>query len=128
MHSNFEYITTLQYRNKVLQSKLALYESGAIYQRLASDHKAQLREKDREIKRLKSELAGAHSETITVRKYWAEIFDDLDREYAKSLLEKDKINRALEDRLLCMAQHLGVQAHWKNDHEAENIHQRVCDR
>lgn len=104
MHTNFEYMTALQYRNKVLKSQLEAYESGDIYKKMTSDHKILLSKKDREISKLKSELAKAHSEIITVRKYWTEIFDDLDKEHEKVLLEKNRIIHALEGKLLRMAQ------------------------
>lgn len=35
---------------------------------------------NREMKRMEYELSKAHSETVTVRRYWCEAMDDLEKE------------------------------------------------
>jgi hypothetical protein len=62
--------------------------------------KSQLLERDRKIKELKAELAGARKETVTVRKYWGEIIDDLEKEHRRELAKKDMELKAMEERAL----------------------------
>ena len=42
------------------------------------------------------------AETVTVRKYWSEIFDDLESEHRKDLLKKDRETRKHKDRSLLL--------------------------
>lgn len=88
MNSNFEYTTSLQYRVKNLSAKVESFESGKEYMKLKDKLKNTIQYFEREIAKLKRELANAHKETITVRKYWAEIIDDMEKEYKKILDEK----------------------------------------
>lgn len=44
---------------------------------------AAIREKDREVQKWKKEAARAHAEAVTVRKYWGETSDDLERGRSK---------------------------------------------
>jgi hypothetical protein len=73
---------------------------------MRSEFNKQLAAKDREIKTLKSELAGAHCDTVTVRKYWMEVFEDISTEHEKELQEKDRIIKNLKDQLLKKQQQL----------------------
>ena len=98
--ANFEQMSALQYQNRSLKKQVEELESGEKYRKMDKEHKAVVRSYDREVRRLKNELAKAHSETVTVRKYWGEVMDDLDKEHRaeiKRLL--DKIER-LEKRIL----------------------------
>jgi uncharacterized tellurite resistance protein B-like protein len=98
--SRFEYVSSLQYRVKSLEHQLEAFKSGEKYARMEAERKEQLADRDREIKRLKAELSDAHSETVTVRKYWSEIFDDLEKERRKELAKKDIAIRAMEERAI----------------------------
>ena len=98
--SSFEITTSLQYRVKALSSQVKAFESGEKYTKMQAAFKSQLLERDRKIKALKAELSAAHSETVTVRKNWSEIFDDLEREHRKELAKKDLELRAMEERAL----------------------------
>lgn len=108
MNSNFEYTTSLQYRVKNLSAKVESFESGKEYTKLKDKLKNTIQYFEREIAKLKRELANAHKETITVRKYWAEIIDEMEKEYKKTLFEKlrelkkvIKRNLELERQLAC---------------------------
>ncbi len=81
MHGNFEQITTLQYRNRSLVKQVEDFKSGEKYRKMEEEYKKLLRLYNREMKRMKKELSKAHSETITVRKYWSEVMDDLEKEH-----------------------------------------------
>ena len=59
IHSNFEYITTLQYQNQVLKRKIHSFESREMYVQLQANVQKQLRKKERAICDLKTELEQA---------------------------------------------------------------------
>ena len=100
MDARFEYITNLQYKVKALTSQLKAFESGEKYLTMKSEFRNQLSKKDREIKSLKLKLADAHCQTITVRKRWMQIIEDVEKEHAKELQDKDRIIKSLEERAL----------------------------
>lgn len=85
MSPNFEQITTLQYKNKALSKQVEAFQNGEKYRQMEQDYKALLRFHHKEIKRLEYELSKAHSETVTVRKYWSEIMDDIEKEHLKEV-------------------------------------------
>ena len=85
MRVDFESFSALQYRNRALARQVEEFKSGEKYVKMEAEYGKQLRLQNREIERLKRELAKAHSETVTVRKYWGEVMDDLDREHQAEL-------------------------------------------
>ena len=100
MDNNFEYITNLQYKVKSLTSQVRAFESGEKYVTMYSKFKKQLLAKGKEIERLKSELADAHCQTVTMRNNWMQVFEDMEKEHAKELKKKDHKIKALEERAL----------------------------
>lgn len=99
-NSNFEFTTNLQYRVKSLTAQVAAFESGEKYVAMRSDFKSQLAVKDREIRKLKRELAAANSRTVTVRELWLQVIDDLEKEQAQKVGQKDREIAALRKKLL----------------------------
>lgn len=99
-NSNFAFISDLQYQVKALTARVRNFETGEKYIKMQAAFKAQLLEKDRKIKALTAELSVAHATIVTVRKNWLEIFDDLENERSKELLEKDRQIKTLEERAL----------------------------
>ena len=81
MRINFESYSALQYRNRALSREAEEFKSGEKYVKMEADYKKLLRFLNQEMKRMERELAKAHSETVTVRKYWGEVMDDLDKEH-----------------------------------------------
>lgn len=81
MNQRFEFITTLEYRVKILSQRVKAFESGEIYQKMATDSKKMIRHYDLALKQKNLELSRAHSETITVRKHWCDIMDDVEKEH-----------------------------------------------
>jgi hypothetical protein len=57
-------------------------------------------QQEQKIKKLKTELATAHSETVDVRNKWLQILEDSDREHEKELKKKDAEIRRLNNQLL----------------------------
>ena len=81
MRIDFESYSALQYRNRALSRQVEEFKSGEKYIRMEADHKKLLHFHNQEMKRMKQELTRAHSETVTVRRYWGEVMDDLDKEH-----------------------------------------------
>ena len=81
MYIDFETVSALQYRNRALLKQVEDFESGERYARLERENQRLICFHNREMKRMKQELAKAHSETVTVRRYWGEVMDDLDKEH-----------------------------------------------
>jgi hypothetical protein len=100
MNLTFEFITNLQYKVKSLSERVQSFESGDKYKSMLSEFNTQLSDKDREIRRLKAELADAHCNIVTVRQNWAQVFDDIEKEYTKELQKKDRKIKELEEKLL----------------------------
>lgn len=91
MHMNFEVVSTLQYRNRSLTKQVKELKSGEQYVRMEEENKRLVRFHNREMKRMEYELSKAHSETVTVRRYWSEVMDDVDKEH------KAEIRRLLSE-------------------------------
>lgn len=100
INSNFAYTTNLEYKVKSLTAKLNLFESGEKYIVMRSLCREQLAASDRTIRDLKLDVAKAHCETITVRKNWTQVSEDIEKEHSKQLREKDRKIEKLERRAL----------------------------
>lgn len=85
MYGIYEQITTLQYRCRCLSKQVEDFKSGKKYRQMEKAYKELLRFHNKEVKRLEYELSKAHSETVTVRKYWSEVMDDLEKEHGKEV-------------------------------------------
>lgn len=95
-----EYIWFLKFRNSILQRQLESYKSGNAFNKLRDDYEAIIHKKDIRIKMLEHDVAKAQNETISSRKAWSEVFDDLEREHKKELDEKDREITKLKERIL----------------------------
>ncbi|MDT3705176.1 MAG: transposase [Thermincola sp.] len=100
MFGRFEYITNLQYKVKSLESQVDGFQSGEKYRKMRSNFQKQLAEKDQKIKGLKHELAAAHCQTVTVRKHWLQVIEDLEKEHANELRKKEREIKEMEERAL----------------------------
>jgi hypothetical protein len=98
MNTNFDFMTNLQLKVKSLGARVQAFETGEKYTTMKSEFKAELSAKDREIHKLKSELAGTHSQLVTMRHNWSQVFEDLEKEHAKELAKKDRKIKELEKR------------------------------
>lgn len=85
MYGIYEQMTTLQYRCRCLSKQVEDFRSGEKYRQMEEAYKKLLRFHNKEIKRMEYELSKAHSETVTVRKYWGEVMDDLEKEHQKEV-------------------------------------------
>lgn len=100
MNSNFEFTTNLQYKVKSLSARVQAFESGDKYKAMQSEFKIQISKKNREIRRLKSELADVHCQIVTMRRNWSQVFDDLEKEYTNEMQKKDRKIKELEEKAL----------------------------
>ena len=89
-----EYIWYLKFQISVKDRQLEAFRNGHKYTSLRADYEAVCRDLKKQIQSLKSELSKAHAETVTVRKNWSEIFDDLEKEHQK---ETESLKCALAD-------------------------------
>lgn len=96
----FEIITDLQYKLKHLQYEVDAFKSGDKYVKMNLDFQAMLAERNRKVKKLQNKLADSHSEMVTVRNNWMQVFEDLQVEQAKAIHIKERLNKVLEERAL----------------------------
>jgi len=96
----FEFLTNLQYKVKSLKAQVDAFKSGQKYTDMKADFKAQLAEKDKEINKLKQELAQTRCQVVDVRKKWEQVAEDMEKEHSKELSKKDREIKALEKKLL----------------------------
>lgn len=126
MNRDFIYITNLQYEVKSLKAQVAAFQSGEKYRSMKADFEQQLQAKDREIRDLKKELASSHCETVTVRKNWMQVFDDLEKEYTKLIRELECSLRDMEKRAL-KAEHERDEAYDKNTQKQREIYRVLTE-
>lgn len=86
---NFGFLN-LETENRSLKKKVHDFETGEKYVQMQKLHRREIAEKDREIKKLKAELAGAHAETVDVREKWFQTCEDVAKEKDRELAEKDR--------------------------------------
>lgn len=113
MKTASDYIWYLKFKIANLEQELDLYRSGTKIKKLRNDYEAVIREKDRRIRQLEAEIARSHTETVTVRKYWGEIFDDVEREKQREVRKAVAETRRMEERALA--------AEKKNNELAEKL-------
>lgn len=100
MNSSFEHISTLQYRLKAANDKLAAFETGEKYVQMENNFWGIIRRLEARIKDLEAEVARAHAETVTVRNHWMEVTEDLDKEWGKKLRKSQTDLKKMEKRAL----------------------------
>jgi len=105
----FEYMANLKCKVKSLSSLVKAFETGDKYRQMKTNFKMQLDAKDRIIRKLREDLSKANTQIITVREYWSEIFDELEKEHAKELAGKDREIKAIGKKLLKTQQQLDAE-------------------
>ena len=96
----YEFMTNLQYKVKSLTLIVKSFETGKKYLDLHEAFKKQLAEKDRQIRKLKAELADSNARNVTMRKKWLQVFDDIEKEHDKELKGKDREIKTMEERAI----------------------------
>ncbi len=100
LFGRFEFTTDLQYKVRYLQHEVDTFESGEKYVKMNSNFQAMLDERNRKVKKLLIELASSRSKAVTTRNNWMQVYEDLQAEHAKAIHNKERINKALEERAL----------------------------
>ena len=93
-------VVTLRCRLKAADRELELFRSGEKYVQMSRLHQEDCRNYERRIQKMQEELSRAHSETVTIREQWFEIFEDLEKEYAKKVSLLLAALKKLEERSL----------------------------
>ena len=92
-------ISDLLFRIRLLEKKVAGFESGEKYLRMQEEFRKTHAAELRTINQLEKELADAHAETVHVRELWYESCQDIEKECRKKLEEKDREIARLEKAL-----------------------------
>lgn len=92
--------TAYDYRIHALETEVAAFRSGKKYLQMDERRRQDVRYLEGIIKGLRKELADAHKETVTVRKCWSEVMDDLDAEHKSEIAAKDREISKLKERIL----------------------------
>lgn len=93
-------MTNLQYQVKNLSAQVRGFKSGEKYQSLHKYYGRLSESKDREIRKIKQELAEVRAQYVDVRNNWQEVISDLEAEHIKALAQKDRIIDALWRRIV----------------------------
>jgi hypothetical protein len=99
-NSQFEHVTTLQYRLKSYAHRLKEFETGEVYVSMRADIKRIIDSHSREVKGLRSELADARKEVVAVRNIWTQMLNDAEDDHEKELGKMRKSLKAMEERAL----------------------------
>lgn len=97
MRLSFKLMTDLQYEVKRLRKLVEAFESGEQYARLEKEYRKIINSLEGDIRRLKTELAAAHAETVDVRNKWLQTCEDVIKEKDAALAKKDReVKKVLE--------------------------------
>lgn len=99
MIDSFDYVT-LQCRFKALKAEVQAFKSGEKYIELKALHQKDVQDYERRFLKLQAELSRAHSEAVTIRNQWFQVFEDMQKEFDRKVAELLKINKELEKRAL----------------------------
>ena len=119
MRSTTWKISDLLFRIRLLEEKVAGFESGEKYVRMQEESRKTHAAELRTIKQLEKELAGAHAETIHVRELWYGTCQDIEKACRKKLEEKDREIVCLQKKLL--------EAQKKLDEEHEKLRKKTLE-
>lgn len=90
----------LRIRLKAAEDKVKTFESGEKYVQMQEQFRVAFRGQNARIRKLEEELGKAHAQTVSVRKIWSEIFDDVYRDADAGKLALRKEVARLEKRVL----------------------------
>lgn len=93
-------IVTYECRIKVLKKTIADFESGRKYVKMQETHQKDIANLKKEITELKSALADARINTISVRNQWIEALEELEIQHDKELKKKDIIIKELKKAII----------------------------
>lgn len=100
MNRSFEHVSILEYRLKAANDKIMAYESGERYTQQQAKYRKALHLQELQIKKLTAELAQAHSDIVSIRNQWFEVFKDFQKATAKREAASFKESKALKKSYL----------------------------
>lgn len=100
MKTNFEIMTDMQYKVKALSHRVALFESGEMYQRIVLEMEQEIKKRDRIIVGLRLELANTNADFVTFRNNWFEAERDYRKEFERELNTVKRQLKKMETRAL----------------------------
>lgn len=100
LFGKFQIITDLQYKIKRLQHEVDAFKSDEKYIKVNLNFQSIYAEKDREVIKLQKELADAHTEIVTARENWMQVFEDLQAEHNKEIQILTRQIKLLKDRII----------------------------
>lgn len=95
-----ELIWQLKFELHNVRAELESYKNGNAMNKLRASYNGIIAGLKARIRKLEHDVATAQNETISSRKAWSDVFDDLDKEHKQELAEKDRIIKALKERVL----------------------------
>jgi len=99
MNRSFEHVSILEYRLKAANDKIMAFESGERYTQQQAKYRKILHLQELQIKKLTAELAQAHSDIISIRNQWFEVFEDFQKATAKREAASFKEVKDLDKKL-----------------------------
>lgn len=93
-------IITYRCQIKALEAKVASFESGEKYIKIHEVHQKDIKNYEKKIAELKSQLSAAHIETVTVRNQWFNIFEEQEKDFNRKLKKKDTQINNLEKQVI----------------------------
>lgn len=119
MNSSFEYITLLEYKVKALQTKVDSFESGERFQNMKKRHLKMVKHYEYELRSKEREIEALHRQIIHNRDKWFEVYEDVQKECAKTCEALQKEISMLKERILEVErqrdQALDKQKKYRND-------------
>ena len=100
MKDPFESLTTVQYHLKAVRKELAAFKSGEKYIQMKAYFLGIIRGLEAKVKKAEQELAKAHVQIVTVRNYWFEVANDLEREKQRQVQKVEKELEKMKNRAL----------------------------
>ena len=98
MRMTHEYVNTLQCRVKSLTAQLSEFKSGEKYVAVQHEYQRALDVKDGVMRKLELMLADANAALVTMRENWMQVYDDLQKGYAKETAAYEKRIKELFNR------------------------------
>jgi hypothetical protein len=98
--SQFDYVSTLQYRLKSYAYRIKEFESGEIYVSMKADIKRIIESYEREVRGLKAKLADANAHEVTMGRKWMQVIADMEKEHKKELAGIVRTLKDTEERAL----------------------------
>lgn len=92
-------ISDLLFNIKFLKDQVKDFQSGEKYLHMKEEYDKMLREEERRIRHLESELACAHAQIIDVRNKWSQTCEDVFKEKEKELARKDRELKRMEEKM-----------------------------